>query len=91
MQGYQPASRTSLGRTITGSGKPLPLVQIAVHPGAAVKCYAVSEVLPVGLTPLKISGDGVFSLAADLDGNGRVDLDDYFLLASHWNEIGEPE
>ena len=57
----QPASGTSLGRTITGSGKPLPLVQITVHPGAAVKCYVVSEVLPVGLTPLEICGDGVFS------------------------------
>ena len=59
----QPASGTSLGRTITDSGKPLPLVQIAVHPGAAVKCYGVSEVLPAGLTPLEVSDGGVFSAA----------------------------
>ena len=29
--------------------------------------------------------------AADIDGNGFVDLDDYFLLANHWNEADEAE
>ena len=57
----QPAAGTGIGRTIVGSGTPSPLVQIAVQPGMALKCYAVSEVLPVGLTPGEITGNGVFS------------------------------
>ena len=27
--------------------------------------------------------------ASDIDGTGRVDLDDYFLLSNHWNEAGQ--
>lgn len=57
----QPAVGTGLGRTISGNGTVSPLVQISVQPGAAVKCYAVSEVVPAGLTPSAITGNGVFS------------------------------
>ena len=57
----QPAAGTSLGRTIAGNGTTSPLVQIAVTPGASVRCYAVSEVIPAGLTPSQITGNGVFS------------------------------
>jgi hypothetical protein len=57
----QRAAGTSIGRTIMASGTPTPLIQIAVQPGAGVKCYAVSEVIPAGLTPAQISDNGVFS------------------------------
>ena len=30
-------------------------------------------------------------VACDLDGSGWVDLDDYFLLANHWLQTGDPE
>lgn len=56
-----PAEGTTVGRTITGSGSASPLVEIAVRPGPVVKCYAVREVIPAGLTPQEISGNGVFS------------------------------
>jgi hypothetical protein len=59
----EPAAGTTIGRTIAGSGTASPLVQIAAQPGAAVRCYAVSDVLPAGLTPQQISGGGVFSAA----------------------------
>ena len=29
--------------------------------------------------------------AEDIDGSGVVDLDDYFILASHWGETGDPQ
>lgn len=58
-----PAVGTTIGRTIAGNGSASPLVQIAVQPGAGVKCYAVSEVIPAGLTPQQMSGSGVFSTA----------------------------
>ena len=57
----QPASGTSLGRTVTVNSTATPLIQISVQPGAVVKCYALSEVIPAGLTPDQISGSGVFS------------------------------
>ena len=59
----QPAGGTTIGRTITSNGKPLPLVQITVHPGTGVQCHAVTEVLPVELRPLEVSHGGVFSAA----------------------------
>ena len=59
----QRAAGTTVGRTITGSGTASPLVQIAVQPGAAVECYAVTEVLPGVLTPQQITDNGVFNEA----------------------------
>ena len=29
--------------------------------------------------------------AADIDGSGLADIFDYFILASHWDEAGDPE
>jgi hypothetical protein len=60
----QPVPGTAIGRTITGSGTASPLVQVTVQPGAGVKCYAVSETLAAGLTPLQITGAGVYSAAS---------------------------
>ena len=59
----QPATGTGLGRTVSGNGTTSPLVQISVQPGATVKCYSVSEVVPAGLSPSQISAAGVFSAA----------------------------
>ncbi len=57
----QPAAGTSVGRTLEGSDTASPLVRVTVRPGPGVRCYAVTERLPAGVTPLQITPEGVFS------------------------------
>jgi len=57
-------SGTVIERTITGSGTASPSVRVDVDPSDSVDCYSVTEILPAGLTPSSISGNGQFNAAS---------------------------
>ena len=52
------ADDTTLRRVIFSDGSVKPQVQLEARPGGDVRCYAVSESLPAGLTPENISHGG---------------------------------
>ena len=57
-----PEPSGSVVRTITDNDTCTPLLTLDAAPAASVKSYAVTDYLPVGVTPVNISDDGIFDM-----------------------------